>query len=251
MKGNSMHLRLLCILAVFCPIRVGEAMTLDRVESDLPDQVGAVDTLIQKAEQANDVAAWASYLMQADAAAEKLESTKPSGCCGLRCVRVRGFELHFRYNGIQDQENYQHDLLQLITIHGGTPYGAEALVRLLPTGCQTIASQWTPYFKTVIGILESRPWRAMSDPRLTKIRAEAYETWWSLSQSSPDDPDLEDQRLTPQDFVEGAAQARQQAIDAYQEIVNSKNGSPEILEHLAKLKSGEDTRQRSWFCLGD
>jgi hypothetical protein len=73
MKGNSMHLRLLCILAVFCPIRVGEAMTLDRVESDLPDQVGAVDTLIQKAEQANDVAAWASYLMQADAAAEKLE----------------------------------------------------------------------------------------------------------------------------------------------------------------------------------
>jgi hypothetical protein len=43
MEGNSMHLRLLCILAVFCPIRVGEAMTLGRVESDLPDQVGAVD----------------------------------------------------------------------------------------------------------------------------------------------------------------------------------------------------------------
>jgi hypothetical protein len=207
--------------------------------------------LIQKAEQANDVAAWASYLMQADAAAEKLESTKPSGCCGLRCVRVRGFELHYRYNGIQDQENSQHDLLQHITTHEERLMALKLSCDVLPTGCQTIASQWTLYFKTVIGILESRPWRAISDPRLTKIRAEAYETWWSLSQSTPHDPDLEDQLLTPQDFVEGAAQARQQAIDAYQEIVNSKNGSPEILEHLAKLKSGEDTRQRSWFCLGD
>lgn len=76
-------------------------MTLGSVESDLPDQLGAVDMLIQKAEQANDVAAWASYLMQADAAAEKLESTNRvvvvafvvSASAALNCIiNTTGFK---------------------------------------------------------------------------------------------------------------------------------------------------------------
>jgi hypothetical protein len=107
----------------------------------------AVKSLIDKAATTGDPAEWAKYLIQADAEAEKLEQKTASGCCGTRCVNVGTFELHYRFNGIEGQEDYQHDLLQTIAmLHEGTAYGADALVRLLPGGCQTIASQWTPYF---------------------------------------------------------------------------------------------------------
>ena len=138
----------------------------------------AIRALIDEAANARDPVVWAKYLMRADAVAEKLERAAPGACCGNRCVRIGSFDLHFRFDGIADQETYQHDLLQLIAqVHEGTAEGAEALVRLLPTGCQTIASPWTPYFRTVLDILDRKRWKDVPDRRLTKIRAEAYETW--------------------------------------------------------------------------
>ncbi len=209
--------------------------------------IDEVQRLISRAEHTSEPRAWAGFLMQADAAAEKLEARKPGGCCGYRCVRVGSFNLHYRYNEIGGSENYQHDLLQLVAqTHAGTPEGAEALVRLLPTGCQTIASDWTPYFRTVLGILESRPWRALADARLTRIRAEAYETWWSFSKAKDGDPMLTDMGLTPKDFLDGAAQARERAIAAYQ-----SNADAAVARRLRQLLAGQDTEQRRWFCGGD
>lgn len=240
MKSRSLLLPWLCIVLFGVP-GLGSGANPDDVQ-----------TLIARARHTGDPVAWANYLMQADLAAEKLESDKASGCCGYRCVRAGSFELHYRYNGIQGQENYQHDLLQLIVqVHEGTPEGAEALVRLLPTGCQTIANAWTPYFKTVLGILEFRRWKQLDDPRLTRMRAEAYETWWSLSKAAADDPSLTDQGLNPRDFLEGAAQARERAIEAYRAVPESGHPDSEVMNHLEKLKTGQDTQQRKWFCSGD
>ncbi len=213
---------------------------------------GDLDALIAKAAEAKDPVLWAQYLMRADAVAEKLVLPKRGGCCGQRCVRAGSFELHYRYNDIEGQEDYQHDLLQVIAqIWAGTPQGAEALGRLLPTGCQTIASVWTPYFKTVLGILEFRPWRATTDPRLIRIKAEAYETWWSLSKTTPDDPILHDHGFEPGDFQEGANLARERAIAGYQALVKSGHANSEIANRLRKLKAGEDTDQRTWLCAED
>ncbi|MBV9301932.1 MAG: hypothetical protein JOY62_14235 [Acidobacteriaceae bacterium] len=228
------------------------AQILCGADSSSQAQVDKLKALLDRAANSKDSVEWANLLMQADREAEKLEDSKPNSACGERCIRVATWELHYRYNEIQGQENYQHDLLQLIArVHQGDPDGAEALVRLLPTGCQTIATGWIPYFKTVIDILEFRKWKALRDPRLTKMRAEAYETWWSLSQSPPDDPVIADAELKPEDFLDGAAQARERAIRDYQELVSIGKADRDVMEHLRKLQAGQDTEQRNWYCYGD
>ena len=104
-----------------------------------------VKSLLDKAANMGDPAEWAKCLMQADAEAQKLERKQGGGCCGNRCVRIDAYDLHYRFNEIQGQENYQHDLLQTIALaHEGDPDGAEALVRLLPDGCQTSPASGLP-----------------------------------------------------------------------------------------------------------
>ncbi len=62
-------------------------------------QEDEVRILIDKAgKNARNPAVWAKYLMQADAAAEKLERSEPGGCCRNRCLTIGAFELHYRYN---------------------------------------------------------------------------------------------------------------------------------------------------------
>jgi hypothetical protein len=101
-------------------------------------------------------------------------------------------------------------------VHEGSKDGAEALVRLLPTGCNTISSQWIPLFRTVLGILEQKRWKDLHDFRLTEIRGEAYETWWSLSKMPAGDVLATDAQMNPLDFADGAQLARERAIEAYE-----------------------------------
>jgi hypothetical protein len=211
-----------------------------------------VRALILKAAGTGDPVAWANDLMQADQAAEKLARSTAGGCCGNRCVRIGTFELHYRFNPIARRETYQHDLLQTIAVvHEGTPDGAEALVRLLPVGCGTIASPFTPYFRTVLGILEQKRWRDVADLRLSKIRAEAYETWWSLSMMTANDALVTDAQMNPADFVEGSAIARERAIAGYQSLVKSRHADADMVARLKSLIAGKDTEQRAWICYGD
>jgi|GEM_PF-2771749 len=212
-----------------------------------------IQTLITKAAESRATASWANYLIQADTVADKLTlNTQAEECCGNRCVRVGEVELHYRFNGIAGQEDYQHDLLQLVAVaQQGTGYGADALVRLLPTGCQTIASQWTPYFRTVLGILELQQWKALPDIRLTRIRAEAYETWWSLSKLSPNDALVTDSRMNPADFREGVEIARERAIEGYQSLIKAGHGDADSATSLRLLLAGQDSTQRNWICGGD
>ncbi len=137
------------------------------------------------------------------------------------------------------------------TVHAGSKIGAEALVRLLPTGCETMSNPWGPLFRTVLGILEERRWRDLADLRLTEIRGEAYETWWSLSKMPPDDVLVTDAGMKPEDFAEGAPLARERAIRAYEELVKAHLASTDLIHRLAELRAGRDTTMRKWVCYRD
>src|SRR5438067_11017089 len=73
-----------------------------------------VQELLDEASRA-DAAGWAKLLIQADAEATKLTLDRPGPCCGVRCVRLKpGYDLHFRWNGIAQTEEYHHDLLKTV-----------------------------------------------------------------------------------------------------------------------------------------
>jgi hypothetical protein len=210
-----------------------------------------VQKLLEQAE-GKEPAQWAKLLMDADTLAAKMERKASDGCCGYRCARIGQYTLTFVWSEIAAQEIYQHDLLKTV-VHArrGTEIGAQALTRLLEPGCGPLATAWVPYFKFVLDILESPPWQGVNNTGLTRIRAEAYETWWSLSKASPNEPPLADNGLKPQDFIEGADEARSKAVAAYQELAAKDPHDSEAVEHLRKLRAGEDTHQRQWYCFGD
>jgi hypothetical protein len=196
---------------------------------------------------------WVRLLIQADAEAAKLTLRQPGSCCGIRCVQVPPYPtLHYVWNGINQVEEYQHDLLKLIVrSREGTPLGADALVVLLRSPEWTLNdNEWVPLFKTVIEIVASRRWRALKDPRLTRIEGEAYETWWSLSRAQPTDPGLVDKGVTPVDFSEGAGQARLKAIAAYEKVLAAEN-DPGLRRRVLELRARHDTNQRAWYRIGD
>jgi hypothetical protein len=185
---------------------------------------------------------WARLMIEADGEAEKME--QPSTFGGMyRSVRIADHPLTFLSNEISGVEDYQHDLLKLVVAQkGGTPDGALALNSLLtgPGSCGRLGNEFTPYFKTVLDIVASPEWVKLHDAGLTRIRAEAYETWWSMWLESG-----------AEEFKPGAADALKQAILAYRELVRLNRGVGDAHDHLKNLEAGLDTHQHNWFCEGD
>ena len=232
-----------------CLALVLTGIGVPQTDSHSSPDLAEVQVWINKARQANDPVAWANDLMRADAAAEKLEQNQAAGCCGTRCIRVEPFELHYRFNELAGKESYQHDLLQtIVLVQAGAKDGADALVRLLPTSCETISTPWIPLFRTVLAIVEEKRWRDLADWRLAEIRGEAYETWWSLSKMPADDVLVTDAQMSPEDFRDGALVARQRAIENYEVVVKAHRASKDLMQRLGKLKAGQDTNMRKWVC---
>lgn len=196
---------------------------------------------------------WTALLMRADSEAEKLATRRLTGCCGYRCIQIGEFTLTYRWNDIAHQEEYQHDLLKIvITARRGTVEGAAALALLLKDGCRSgVANSWTPYFKTVLDILDAPPWRNTDSPALIRMRAEAYETWWSLSKAPVNEPILVDDGLHPADFEDGAENARRAAIATYRRLLEKASSDAAAREHLRNLQAQRDTHQHTWYCSGD
>jgi hypothetical protein len=185
----------------------------------------------------------------------QLALRKPPPCCGVRYLQISGHTLTFRWNEIQGSENYEHDLLRTVVwSQRGKPIGADALVAALRLGVQQ------PWFRDallspvlhqrIIGVLESATWRKLSDPRLMRITAEAYETWWSLSLSKPTDFAVADMGFTASNFSEGAEEARLKAIQLYEHILATQD-NPELRTRVANLRASRDTGQLAWFRSGD
>jgi len=79
--------------------------------------------------------------------------------------------------------------------------------------------------------------------------AQSYETWWSLSQASPEDAYAQSAR-----YQAGALTARQKAIALYNDVLKLIPDSPEATyarRVLPRLALGFATNQRRFFCVYD
>jgi hypothetical protein len=87
--------------------------------------------------------------------------------------------------------------------------------------------------------------------------AQAYETWWSLSQAPGPGEDLTEAEeaepdANPQQYQEGAEAARQQAIAGYEQLLQTAPQSDYAAyarRVLPRLKLGIDTGQRRFYCV--
>jgi hypothetical protein len=222
-----------------------------------------VRELVQTAVQAQKPQPWASLLIQADTEAVKLVRRERNECCDVRCVKLAGFgDLHYRWNDLQQSENYEHDLLRKVVHHlRGTPPGADALAALLSLGPyggpwfdddELLPDEFTEMalHRRIIAILTSPSWQKLKDARLMKMLAEAYETWWSLSLAKPDDPELQQSAAHATDYLNGAEFARRKAIELYDSTLGNRN-DPSLRSRIASLRRRQDTHQRAWFRAGD
>ena len=87
--------------------------------------------------------------------------------------------------------------------------------------------------------------------------AQAYETWWSLSQAAACKPGQMsgcDGYSDPANYIEGSGSARDRAINLYEEVLRLDPDSPEaayVQWMLSRLKLGIDTNQRRFRCIYD
>jgi hypothetical protein len=178
--------------------------------------------LLNQADHATRPQPWARLLIEADSEAVKLERREPCSCGDIRSVKAESFGfLHYRWNELQRSENYDHDLLRtVVRVLRGTPPGADAFVALLALG--PYGGPWfddddflpdefagPALHRRIISILESPSWLKLQDMRLTRIRAEAYDEWWSLSRADPQDPELSQNAVSASDYRRGSDLARQ------------------------------------------
>ena len=219
---------------------------------------------IQGAFRAQGTQQWAHLLIIADAEAAKLERREHNDCCDIRSVRVGaglGY-LHYRWNELQQSENYEHDLLRLvIRQRRGTPEGADALSVLLGMG--PYGGPWfdddallpddlsgMELHRRIIAVLTSPSWSKLKDFRLMTSLGEAYETWWCLSVAKNDDPELGQAGVYASRYVPGAELARQKAVNLYEAVLAS-HPDPKLRSRLAALRARQDTHHRVWFRAGD
>lgn len=150
---------------------------------------------------------------------------------------------------------YLHDLQTRVwQEHPETKWGEYAFVLLLRRGMtpSVACAEGSDTFRAVIQHGEEILRQRRESPRRLEVLftvAQAYETWWSLSQASP-----EDGYARASDYQEGAEEARRKAAAYYEEVVGMAPNSNEALyaqRRLPRLRLGVDTNQRTFYCIYD
>ena len=210
------------------------ALAASAEESDVPILWLAADRL----------ASWLQ-LTETDAASHQLHEREERIFYGLA----------FQWSGLGASWMYRHDLLKHVwKQYGNTRWGERAFVQLTwmgwnaGAGCEAGGDLFRLVIPAATAFLASRP----QSKHAFDIRfalAVAYETWWSLSQASPEDLHADHMATDP-----GVQHARREAIRHYGEIVRLSPGSLQgryAARHLPRLMSGIDTAQRRFVCIYD
>lgn len=166
--------------------------------------------------------------------------------------------------GVESQWTYGGDLLKRVSAdYSDTVWGEHAFLALLrqgwdpAEGCSAGADEFRKVIQQGIPFLESHP--NSSDRFDVQLAvAQAYETWWSLSQaaipgqSATEVNDDAEPDADPREYQQGAEAARQQAIARYTQFLQSDPKSDYAIyaaRQLPRLKSGIDTGQRRFYCI--
>jgi hypothetical protein len=149
---------------------------------------------------------------------------------------------------------YSGTLLQRVwTDYPETDWGERAFVMLLNhgwgtgVGCAHGSDVFRQVIQQGLPFLEKRP-NSLYQLDVQLAVAQAYETWWSLSQAPTDQ---EDSGANPQEYKDGAETARQQAIVRYEQLLQDAPQSDQAAyarRELPRLKLGIDTGQRRFYC---
>jgi hypothetical protein len=174
-------------------------------------------------------------------------------------TQLAGLGVTYEYEQTFDgpEENswiYTGTLLRRVwTEYPETDWGERAFVMLLGhgwgagVGCAHGSDVFRQVIQQGLPFLEKRP----NSPYQLDVQlavAQAYETWWSLSQAPTDQ---EDSGANPQEYKEGAETARQQVIARYQHLLQSAPQSDQAAyarRVLPRLKQTIDTGQRRFYC---
>ena len=144
-------------------------------------------------------------------------------------------------------------LRRVWTDYPETDWGERAFLMLLShgwgtgVGCEGGSDVFRQVIQQGLPFLEKRP----NSPYHLDVQlalAQAYETWWSLSQAPTDQ---EDSDANPHEYKEGAETARQQAIARYEHLLQSAPQSDQAAyarRVLPRLKQSIDTGQRRFYC---
>ena len=169
--------------------------------------------------------------------------------------KLSGYGLRYQRDELDAGWFYFRDLLMKVwKEYPETRWGEYAFAELLnygmnPTvGCANGSDTFHSVIEQGAKFLSERP----QSPRRLEVSftlARAYETWWSLSQAAP-----VGSYGSPENYLEGADQARVSAIKHFQEVVRLAPESGEALyarRRLPRLQLGFDTNQRRFFCWYD
>ena len=181
--------------------------------------------------------------------------------------RAQLHELGIDYGGSEASPypnawNYTGSLLKRVAAdYSQTEWGENAFALLLAQGfdtgedCAAGTDQFHQVIPQGLQFLEKHP----NSPYRLDVQiavAQAYETWWSLSQAPARSESEEDySTVEPDKYQEGGAEARQKAIAGYQALLQSAPQSDHAFyarRQLPRLKLGVDTGQRRFYCeVGD
>jgi hypothetical protein len=212
----------------------------------------------------------ATLLLAADRLANRWSlpnSAALNGQYASRTAKLKDSDgMHFVWSQLAGAWIYQHDLLWAIWKDApASEWGQDAFFLLLESGWDTsgVCRNGSDQFRNVItqgeSYLATNPQAANRLPVLFLV-AQAYETWWSLSEWWSCSPVLDPSPApcvpmpAAAQYQSGAAQARQKAIADYAELLKADPatyGTPELRRHLARLKLGIDTNERRYYCLNE
>lgn len=199
-------------------------------------------------------------LLAADVVASRLDLSAtypPTPETRRQIDELAGYGLTFRWAELGATYNYTRDLLwQLWKDAPQSPAGEDAFLLLLDHGWDTSSccAKGSDAFRNVIREAEQFLATRPSSPRRLQVEflaAQAYETWWSLSQP-PDDKGVEE--IAPEAYQQGAEAARAKAIVYYQDVFGKSAESAEAkysAASLALLKEKRRTSQFRFFCYCD
>jgi hypothetical protein len=159
---------------------------------------------------------------------------------------------------VADDGPYRGDLLrQVWTNYGHSIWGERAFLLLLNQGfdaspdCEAGSDSFRIVIQQGEPFLNQHP-QSPYRPEVQLSLAQAYETWWSLSQAQSG---REDSDVEPANYQSGAGIALQKSIQYYKQLLQASPESDDAAyarRQLPRLLLSADTGQRRFYCtVGD